>query len=116
MVRRSAGIDRRTIGPALIVLALAALMSVVLPSIDAATSYREQVDEGDVAEIADGITLVPAAGWDLAAGALVGQTRSPVGTTATTQIVDGSVELQVQAAPFDGATVGPAHPRQGDRG
>lgn len=36
--RRGAGIDRRTVGPALLVLALAALMSVALPSIDGATS------------------------------------------------------------------------------
>jgi hypothetical protein len=96
------GIDRNTVGPALLVLALAVVMSVVLPSIDSASSYRDQVDKGDVAALADGLTLVPAPGWDLASGALVGHTRSPVGTTATTEVVDGSVELQVQAAPFDG--------------
>jgi hypothetical protein len=95
-------IDRSTVGPALLVLALAVLMSVVLPSIDSASPYRDQVDKGDVAALADGLTLVPASGWDLASGALVGQTRSPVGTTGTTEIVDGSVELQVQVAPFDG--------------
>jgi hypothetical protein len=101
--RRPAGIDRRTVGPALLVLALAVLMTGVLPSIDSTTSYSDEVDEGDVAQIADGLTLVPATGWDLASGALVGQTRSPVGTTATTEVVDGGVELQVQAAPFDGS-------------
>lgn len=100
--RSWAGIDRRTVGPALLVLALAMLMSVVLPSIDSAASYRDQVEKGDVAEIADGLTLVPSTGWDLATGALAGHTRSPVGTTATTEVVDGSVELQVQSAPFDG--------------
>jgi hypothetical protein len=100
--RRVAGIDRRTIGPALLVLALAVLMGVVLPAIDSATSYRDQVDRGDVAALADGLTLVPATGWQLTTGALVGHTRSPVGTTATTEVADGSVELQVQAAPFDG--------------
>ena len=101
-VRRTAAIDRRTVGPAVLVLALAVLMSVVLPSIDSATSYRDQVDKGDRAEIADGLTLVPATGWDLATGVLAGRARSPVGTTATTEIVDGSVELTVQTAPFDG--------------
>jgi hypothetical protein len=101
-VPRSAGFDRRTVGPALLVLGLAVLMSVVLPAIDRASSYRDQVDKGDVAEIADGLTLVPATGWDLAAGALMGRTRSPVGTTASTEVVDGSVELQVQSTPFDG--------------
>ena len=99
---RSAAIEPRTAGPALLVLALAVVMSVVLPAIDSATSYRDQVDKDDVAQIADGLTLVPATGWDLATGALVGQTRSPLGTTATTEVVDGSVELQVQTAPFDG--------------
>ncbi len=48
------------------------------------------------------ITLVPAAGWDLATGALVGHARSPVGDTATTELVDGSVDFEVQAAPFAG--------------
>jgi hypothetical protein len=86
----------------MLVLALAALMSVVLPSIDAATSYHDQVGNGDVAQLADGLTLVPATGWDLASGALVGHTRSPVGTTATTEISNGGVELQVQTAPFGG--------------
>ena len=99
---RIAGFDRRTVGPALLVLALAVLMSLVLPSIDTATSYRQQVHRGDVAEIADGLTLDPATGWDLATGALVGRTRSPVGSTATTEVVDGSVELQAQTAPFAG--------------
>jgi hypothetical protein len=100
--QRRSGIDRRTVGPAMLVLALAVLMGVVLPSIDQATSYRDQVGNGDVAQIADGLTLVPATGWDLATGALVGHTRSPVGTTATTEVIDGGVELQVQTAPFDG--------------
>jgi hypothetical protein len=100
--RRSAGIDRRTVKPALLVLALALLMSLVLPAIDRDTPYRNAVHKGDRAEIADGITLVPTAKWDLASGALVGHTRSPVGSTATTELVDGSVDFYVQAAPFDG--------------
>jgi hypothetical protein len=101
--RRFLGLDRTTIGPALLVLALAVVMGVLLPWIDADTSYDHAVHDGDVAQIAGGITLVPASGWALASGALVGHTRSPVGDTAQTELVDGSVELFVQAAPFAGS-------------
>jgi hypothetical protein len=100
--RRSLAIDRQTVKPALLVLALALLMSVVLPSIDSATPYRNSLHGGDIAELADGITLVPTAGWDLATGALVGHTRLVVGSTATTELVDGGVNFDVQAAPFAG--------------
>ena len=100
--RRFGGIDRRTVKPGLLVLALAVLMSVVLPLIDGEPAYRDEVRSGDLAEVADGITLVPTPGWDLATGALVGQTRSPVGSTATTEFIDGSVNFEVRTAPFDG--------------
>ena len=96
------GIDVWTIAPALLVLALAVLLSVVLPSIDSDTAYRDQVHKGDVAQLADGITLVPTPGWQLASGALVGHTRSLVGSTAGTELIDGSISFSVQAAPFQG--------------
>jgi hypothetical protein len=54
----------------------------------------------EVVQLAGGITLVPTAGWDLASGALAGHTRSPVDSTATTELVDGGVKFDVQAAPF----------------
>jgi hypothetical protein len=57
-------------------------------------------------QVADGITLVPTPGWDLTGGALAGETRSPVGTTASTQLVDSGVKFGVQVAPFDGT---PSH-------
>jgi hypothetical protein len=99
---RVLGIDRRTIGPALLVLALAVLESLVLPSIDARTEYRNQTRVGDLVQLADGVTLAAAPGWDLESGALVGDTRSSVGSTAGTSLVDGGVSFSVDAAPFDG--------------
>jgi hypothetical protein len=100
--RRLFGLDRETVGPALLVLALAALFSLVLPSIDDNTSYSHEVRQGDVVRLADGITLVPAAGWDLASGSIAGKTRSPIGTTAGTELVQGSLRLSAEAAPFAG--------------
>src|SRR5262245_26840260 len=100
--RRLIGLDLRTVGPALLVLALAALMSVVLPSIDSNTSYRDEVDRGDVVRVAAGITLIPAAGWDVASGSIVGDTRSPIGSTASTELIQGGLRFDVQAAPFEG--------------
>jgi hypothetical protein len=99
---RILGIDRRTIGPALLVLALAVLMGIVLPAIDSRTAYSHQVEKGDVALLADGITLVPAPGWSLASGALAGHARSPVGDTFGTELVDGGADFSVQTAPFAG--------------
>lgn len=100
--RRFPGIERRTLAPSLLVLGLAALMSVVLPSVDRDAPYRHPVIRGELPQLASGITLVPAADWDLATGALVGHTRSPVGDTATTELVDGGVKFDVQTAPFAG--------------
>src|SRR5262245_40260020 len=100
--QRLLGIDQRTVGPALLVLALALVMGVGLPTLDNDTTYHDQVHNGDIAEIADGIRLAPASGWDLTSGALVGKTRSPIGTTATTELVHGSVTFFVRAAPFNG--------------
>jgi hypothetical protein len=97
-----AAIDRRTVVPSLLVLALAVVMSVVLPAIDRRTAYGDELHRGDVAQIADRLTLVPAPGWELASGALVGHARTPVGSTATTELVDGSVDVYVHAAPFAG--------------
>ena len=99
---RRAGIDRWTAGPALLVLALAVLMSVVLPWVDSETEYSDAVDRDDVVQLADGITLVPAPGWNLASGALAGETRSAVGSTGSTELVRGNVRFAVHTAPFAG--------------
>jgi hypothetical protein len=99
---RILGLDRRTIAPSLLVLGLSIVASFVLPSLDSSASYRHPIRRGDVAEVAAGITLVPTPGWDLASGALVGKARSAIGSTASTQLLDGSTELSLQAAPFEG--------------
>ena len=100
--RRLFGLDLKTVAPALLVLALAVVMSVVFPLIDSNASYSDEVRLGDVVRLAAGMTLVPAAGWDVASGSIVGETRSPIGSTASTELVQGGLRFDVQAAPFEG--------------
>jgi hypothetical protein len=100
--RRLFGLDRKTVGPALLVLALAAVMSIVLPSVDNSASYRHEVHADDVIRLAAGVTLIPAAHWNLASGSIAGETLSPIGSTAATELVRGALRFSVEAAPFAG--------------
>jgi hypothetical protein len=100
--RRILGIDRRTILPALVVVGLALVEGVLFPSLDSRTTYKHEIHRGAVVKLATGITLVPTPGWSLASGALAGHTRTSVGTTAQTELVNGGVNLYLQAAPFGG--------------
>jgi hypothetical protein len=100
--RRLLGLELRTVGPALLVFALAAVLSILLPRIDSNTAYSDEVHQGDVVRLAAGLTLVPAAGWDLASGSIVGGTRSAIGSTASTELVQGSLRFFVHVAPFEG--------------
>jgi hypothetical protein len=95
-------IDRSTVKPALLVLAFAILTSVVLPWANSRAPYRHAIHRGDIAELANEITLPAAPGWDLASGALVGHARTPVGSTASTELVVGGIDLLVRVAPFAG--------------
>lgn len=69
-------IDRQTVKPALLVVALALLMSVVLPLIDSETPYRDALQRGDIVELADRLTLVPCAGERIRYPPLPGDDRA----------------------------------------
>lgn len=99
--RRWCGLDRRTIAPALAVLSLAIVMTVVVPAVNSAVKYTEQVASGDIMELADGVTFVPEPGWGITDGVRRG--NEPAGgypTTAT--VVNGDASLSVGVVPFGG--------------
>ncbi|MGH3461323.1 MAG: hypothetical protein ACRDP9_07585 [Kribbellaceae bacterium] len=99
--RRWLGLDRATIPPALVVLALAILMAVVVPAVDHAVPGGTRVRAGDEVALRGGISFVPATGWILTDGVLRGrEPRAGVGSTAT--VTDGPVALTVRTAPFTG--------------
>ena len=72
--RRWLGLDRPTIAPTLTVFALAIVMVVVLPFIDATVSY-DTAKAGDVIEVQGDVTFVPEAGWAITSGIRAGDPR-----------------------------------------
>ena len=66
--RRWAGFDRRTIGPALFVLAFMLLMHFGLPALNSAVAYDDRIEAGDDLSLTQGITFTPVPGWNLEDG------------------------------------------------
>lgn len=92
---RILGIDRRTIAPALAVLAFLVFMAIVLPAVDESVAYDDPVAAGDVMDLVAGkLTFVPAAGWNRVDGSLVGEgTVEAVGSASVVVIEDVSVSI-----------------------
>jgi hypothetical protein len=99
---RILGIDRRTIAPALAVLAFMVLMAVGLPALDESVDYDDPIVAGDVMDLVGGtLTFVPAEGWNRVDGSLVGEGAvESVGSVSTVVIED--VTLSVTTGEFDG--------------
>ena len=100
--RRVLGIDKRTILPALAVLAFGVLLGVVLPAINDSVSYDDPIVAGDVVDLVGGkLTFVPAEGWNRIDGSLVGEgVPETVGSKTVLAAEDASVSITTGA--FDG--------------
>ncbi len=96
------GLDRRTIGPTLAVFALAVVMSVVLPVINAEVPYHDIVKAGDVMELDGGVTFVPEAGWGITSGIRAGNAPLSGEYPATASVEHGALKFRVHTGPFDG--------------
>ena len=101
---RFLGLDRRTIAPALAVLALAFIFATVIPAINAAIKPDNPVRPGDVLNLGKGLTLVPAQDWNIVKGLRVGDaTNAPAtGSAPPVELSNGSVSLRVLVGPFAG--------------
>jgi hypothetical protein len=97
--RRWAGLDRRTVGPALFVLAFALLLKLALPALNAAVAYDDPVVAGDVMELSSGVLFTPVPGWNVESGVRLGH-EPAAGAPATARLVGGDVVLQVTVGPF----------------
>ncbi|MDV8075230.1 hypothetical protein R4P47_01570 [Rhodococcus sp. IEGM 1370] len=65
---RVLGLDRRTWPPALFVVAVFLVMTIVIPRVDAAIDLNDPVLAGEQLAITDSIVLTPATGWNVEEG------------------------------------------------
>ena len=96
------GLDRRTIRPTLAVFALALVMSVVLPIIDAKVPYHDIVKAGDVLELEGDVTFVPEAGWGITSGLRAGHVPLSGEYPATATVEDGAMKFTLRTGQFHG--------------
>jgi hypothetical protein len=96
------GLDRRTIRPTLAVFALAFVMSVVLPVIDAGVPYHDIVKAGDVLEVEGDVTFVPEAGWGITSGLRAGHAPLSGEYPPTATVEDGAMKFTVRTGQFHG--------------
>jgi hypothetical protein len=101
---RFAGLERRTLLPAVGVLAFALVLAYALPALDRAVPYRARVAPGDVFDMGLGVTLAPAAGWRIEGGILTReQPITPVDSIGgAVRIVRGDVAFEARTGPYDG--------------
>jgi hypothetical protein len=100
--RRFLGLDKRTILPALGILALVVIFAGVLPAINEGVSYNREAKAGDVIDLGAGVTFVPADGWGITKGSLSTDKTRSGSKSAIALLVNGAVTFTVQQAPFEG--------------
>ncbi|UGT62224.1 hypothetical protein [Nocardia asteroides] len=100
--RRWFGMDRRTLLPALVVLALAFLQGVLLPRLDDAIADDDVTAAGDVIALDGGITFPAAPGWALVDGERAGDEPSGRGYPTVAVLASGGTRFSVQTGDFNG--------------
>ncbi|WP_410870298.1 hypothetical protein [Nocardia sp. A7] len=100
--RRWWGMDRRTLLPALVVLALAFLQGVVLPRIDDAIPVEDVTAVGEVIAVDGGFTFTAAGGWSLVDGERVGDEPTGQGYPADAVLTRGGAQFTVRTGIFAG--------------
>ncbi len=99
---RLLGFDRRTILPSVIVLVIVALAALVLPGINSATKYDDQVKTGDVMNLAEGqLIFVPTPGWNIVEGQRLA-TGAHVSASSKTVLEQQDISFAVIVGPFTG--------------
>jgi hypothetical protein len=99
---RVLGLDRRAFPYAVSALGLWLFWVLVVPWVDSAVPWTDQVRPGDVLQVTDTVTMTPAVGWGVQSG-LRTTDRTASGTTSDDVVlVTDGVAFQVRSGPFTG--------------
>jgi hypothetical protein len=99
------GLDKRTLWPGLVILAVWAIWVHVLPTINDAVDFDNPVMSGDVVDLGnEELTFVPAVGWNLEKGVLVSKEGiTPVALgNGTALVTEDAIGLDVQSSFWKG--------------
>jgi hypothetical protein len=96
------GLEKRSIPPALLSLALMAVFVVLLPAVDSAIPYDREIEAGDVVDLGSGLTFTPAEGWGFPDGVLVDGSGAGEDGLRSAKVTSDGVTLRVTTGPFSG--------------
>jgi len=100
---RFLGLDRRAFPFAAAAAAVWLVWAALLPAINGAVPWSDQVRAGDVFQVSDTVTMVAPVGWGVRSGLrTTDQTRSGA-VSEPLQVVSGGVQASVQTGPFAGS-------------
>ena len=96
------GLDRRSLPFALVALLVWVLWAFGAPAVNQAVPWTDPVRPGDVLQLADSVTMVPAVGWGLQSGLRsTDRTASGERSEDVVLVTDG-VRFGVRTGPWDG--------------
>lgn len=96
------GLDRRTFPFAVGALAVWLFCALVVPWIDEAVPWSDQVRPGDVFRVPDTVTMTPAAGWGVRSGLRTTDTTDSGTTSGNVVLVADGVGFQITSGPWTG--------------
>ncbi len=94
------GFDRRSVPPALVVVAVFLLSVVVIPLVDRLVPWDDPVRAGDVLALSDSVVFSPEPGWNIEAGFRTD--GSPITDSGVATLTSSGVVIQLTADVFHG--------------
>ncbi|AMY54926.1 hypothetical protein HQO44_20930 [Rhodococcus fascians] len=98
---RMLGLDRRTLTPALFVIVVFVVLTIVVPRIDSALTWNDPTQAGERLALTDTIEFTPVAGWDVETGFRVDPAES-VQKSGDVILAGDGITFEISPDSFEG--------------